>query len=57
MGKLNETKELISPSREKDNTKVDLQAVRLGGVDWIDQTQDKDMWQALLNAVMNHRFP
>jgi hypothetical protein len=36
---------------------VDLQTVGLGGVDWIDQTEDRDMGQALVNAVMNHRFP
>jgi hypothetical protein len=36
---------------------VDLKAMGLGGVDWIDHTQDRDMWQALVNAVLNHRFP
>ena len=24
-------------------------------MDWIDQAQDKDMWQALMNAVMSLR--
>ena len=28
-----------------------------GGVDWIDLAQDRDRWRALLNAVMNLRFP
>jgi len=27
------------------------------GMDWIDVAQDSDSWQALLNAVMNLRFP
>jgi len=27
------------------------------GVDWIELAQDRDRWQALLNAVMNLRVP
>ena len=27
------------------------------GKDWIDLAQDTDRWQALVKAVMNHRFP
>jgi len=26
-----------------------------GGMDWIDLAEDRDMWQALLNAVTNIR--
>ena len=28
-----------------------------GGIDWIDLAQDRDRWRALVNTVMNLRFP
>jgi hypothetical protein len=40
----------------KDNIKMDLQ--ELGwGMDWIELAQDKDRWQALVNAVLNLQVP
>ena len=43
--------------RWEDNIKMDLEEVGCGGVDWIELTQDRDRWRALVNAVMNRRVP
>ena len=34
-----------------------LQEVGCEGMEWIDQVQDRDGWQALVNEVMNLRVP
>jgi hypothetical protein len=45
--------------RWEDNIKMDLKKRLDGGgaIDWIDLVQDRDRWRALVNAVMNLRFP
>jgi hypothetical protein len=38
-----------------DNIKTDLREIGWDGMDWIDLSQDKDQWRALVNMVINLR--
>jgi hypothetical protein len=40
-----------------DNIKIDLREIGWNGMDWIDLAHDRDRWRALMNTVMNLRFP
>jgi hypothetical protein len=40
-----------------DNISMDLVEMGLGDVDWIGLAQDRDRWRALVNSVLNLRFP
>jgi hypothetical protein len=40
-----------------DNIKIDLREIGWDGMDWIDLSQDRDRWRALVNVVMNLRVP
>jgi ribosome biogenesis protein Nip4 len=44
-------------SRWEDNIKMNLQKVGCGDMDWFELAQYRNSWQALVNAVMNLRFP
>jgi hypothetical protein len=43
--------------RLEDNIGMNLGEIGWGIVDWIDLAQDRDQWTALVNTVMNLRFP
>jgi hypothetical protein len=54
VGKPEGSRPLGSPvHRWEDNINMSLREIELGGMDWIDVAQ----WRALVNVVMNHRFP
>jgi hypothetical protein len=40
-----------------DNIRMDPLEVRWGDIDWIGLAQDRDMWRALVNSVLNLRVP
>jgi hypothetical protein len=35
-----------------ENIKMDLRQIGWDGVNWIDVTQDRDQWRALVNTVL-----
>jgi len=43
--------------RWENNIKMDLQKVGCTVMDWIELSQDRDRWRALVNAEMNLQFP
>jgi hypothetical protein len=40
-----------------NNIKMDLREIGWGGMDWIDLSQDRDPWRALVNTAMNLQVP
>jgi hypothetical protein len=56
LGKPEGERPLGRPRRRwEDGIKMDLEEIGWGGVEWIHLAQDRDLWQALVNAVMNLR--
>jgi len=41
--------------RWENNIKMDLREVGCGDMDWIELAQDRERWQALVNAIMKFR--
>jgi hypothetical protein len=57
VGKSEGKRSLGRPRRRwVDNIKIDLREIRWNVVDWVDLSQDRDQWRALVNTVMNLRF-
>ena len=54
-----EGKRLLGRPRRRweDYTKMGLQELGCGSMDWIELTQDTNRWRALVIAVMNFRVP
>jgi hypothetical protein len=58
VGKPEKKSPLGTPShRWEDNIRVDLREIGWGGMDWINLTQDRGPWRALVKTVMNLRVP
>ena len=58
VGKSERKRPLGRPRRRwEDNIKLDIQEMGCECMDWIDLAQDREMWRALVNAVMNLRVP
>jgi hypothetical protein len=58
VGKPEGKKPLGRPRRRwEDNIKMAFQEVGCEGMDWIDLTQDRNRWRALVNAAVNLRVP
>jgi hypothetical protein len=58
VGRPEGSKPLGRPRRRwENNVKMYLQDVGWGGMDWIELTQNRDRWRALVNAVMNLCVP
>ena len=45
------------PSRRcEDNIRMDLEEIGIIAGNWVDSTQDRNYWRALVNAALNLRF-
>jgi predicted membrane protein len=54
LGKSEGKRPLERPRRRwVGNIKMDLREIEWDDVDWIDMSQDRDQWRALVNTVLN----
>jgi hypothetical protein len=58
MGKPEGKRPLGGPRHKcEDNDKMGLREIGWGDMDWMELTQDKNQWKALVNTVMNLQVP
>jgi hypothetical protein len=58
MGKSDGKRSLGRPRRTLvDNIKINLREIGWDGMDWIHLAKDGDQWKAIVNTIMNIRFP
>jgi hypothetical protein len=58
VGKPEGKRPLGRPRRRWQNSiKMDIKLMGCGVMDWMKLAQDRDRWRALVNVVMNLRFP
>jgi hypothetical protein len=58
VGKPDGKRSLGRPRRRwVDNIKIHLRELGWNGMEWIDLTQDRNQWRALVNMVMNLWIP
>ena len=43
--------------RWEDNIRMDLEEIGISAGDWVDSTQHRIYWRALVNAALNLRVP
>ena len=43
--------------RWEDNIRMDLEETGINAGNWIDSSQDRDYWRAVVNAALNLRVP
>ena len=43
--------------RWEDSIRIDLNEIGINTNNWVDSTQNRDHWQALVNAALNPRVP
>ena len=43
--------------RPRHRRKMDLEGIGINAGNWVDSTEDRDYWRALVNAALNLRVP